>query len=295
MGVAEAGLADHALRTSTNEALPDRPEVAASRAIPVRGGPNCYVHERRPCALDVIGKGHIYATIRDRNLRKALTPTYATGCKRIMIANGYYSSVAQENVMLVPSGIREVTSDSIVAHDGSEHQADVIIWATGFRVIDPPFLNCITGVDGQTLAQVWKDQPRAYMGASVTGFPNAFMMWGPNVGTGCNFVMVQAQLNYVLKTLEIMRQNGAGALDIRSDVVDVWKSEMTQRLLGSTWVNGGCRSWYQDGTGDIHAIYGGFMTELLRRSRKVDVSMFTQGAFPQPDLSTGKTTTGSNR
>ncbi|OSC21193.1 hypothetical protein B8W69_28685 [Mycobacterium vulneris] len=234
-----------------------------------------YLNVRIARLLNLIGRLHLLVVVRDRNLRRILTPTHDTGCKRIMIANDYLPAVAKDNVEVVPHGLREVRAHSVVTADGNEHEVDTIIWSTGFHAVDPPFIDHLYGRDGRSLAEVWQGNPRAYMGASINGFPNAFMMWGPNSGTGCNFVMVEAQLNYVIGAIQAMRHAKASSLDIKASVVTRWKAEMNDRMSGSTWSRGGCRSWYQDDAGEIHAIYGGDMYGFLRRSRKVEVDMFT--------------------
>jgi cyclohexanone monooxygenase len=233
-----------------------------------------FLDARKARLMNLIGRLHLFATVRDRRLRRILTPDFDTGCKRIMIANTYYPAVTRPNVHVVPHGLREVRPHSIVAEDGSEHEVDTIIWATGFHTYDPPFLARVFGRDGRNLAEVWGDNPKAYMGASASGFPNAFMIWGPNSGTGCNFVMVQAQLDYTVRVINGMRRAGATSLDVRPEVVDAWKDEMRAAMARSTWVAGRCASWYQDPTGDIHAIYGGSMRSFLRRARAVDLACF---------------------
>jgi cation diffusion facilitator CzcD-associated flavoprotein CzcO len=156
----------------------------------------------------------------------------------------------------------------------NEYPVDTIIWATGFHTSDPAFLSRIFGRDGRSLAEDFGDNPKAYMGTSPAGFPNAFMMWGPNSGTGCNFVMVEAQLNYTIAALRTMRETGATSLDVRPEVVETWKTEMRSAMAGSTWVKGRCKSWYQDPTGDIHAIYGGTMRSYLARSHRAPAELF---------------------
>ena len=242
---------------------------------------NAYLRVRIARLLNLIGRAHLFFHIRDRKLRRILTPTHDTGCKRIMIANDYYPSLVKGNVEVVPHALREVRPHSIVSADGTEHRVDTIIWATGFRAVDPPFIENLLGRDGRTLSETWKDQPRAYMGASVHGFPNAFMMWGPNSGTGCNFVMVEAQLNYVIETVRAMRRENLAVLDIRAEVVDRWKAEMTEAMSRSTWTQGGCNSWYQDNTGEIHAIYGGSMRGFLARGRIADLDIFEASDVPR--------------
>ena len=239
-----------------------------------------YLNVRIARILNLIGRAHLRATVRDGKLRKALTPDYDTGCKRIMISNDYYPALCKPNVDVVPHGIREVLPHSIVAADGSEHEVDTIIWATGFRTVDPPFLGRLIGRDGRSLLESWKDNPRAYMGTSAAGFPNAFMMWGPNAGTGCNFVMVEAQLNYTVEALRTKQKIGAASIDIRRAAVEAWKQEMRTVHSRSTFGAGRCKSWYQDPTGDVHAVYGGTMRSFLNRSRQAPADLFNPSFQP---------------
>lgn len=251
---------------------------------------HAYLHVRIARLLNLLGRGYLWATVRDPGLRKVLTPTYDTGCKRIMISNSYYPALTKPNVDVVPYGIREVRPHSIVATDGTEHDVDTIIWTTGFHAIDPPFLDRLIGRDGKSLPESWNNNPRAYMGTSAVGFPNAFMMWGPNAGTGCNFVMVEAQLNYTVQALHTKRHIGATSIEIRPEAVQAWKNEMRNVHSRSTFGAGGCKSWYQDPTGDVHAVYGGTMRSLLNRSRQAAAELFnpafadTHAPLPAPKV-----------
>jgi cation diffusion facilitator CzcD-associated flavoprotein CzcO len=231
--------------------------------------------------LNSVGRAHLRVRVKDPELRATLTPDYVLGCKRVMVDNYYYRAVVKPNVTVVPHGLREVRSTSIVAASGSEHEVDTIIWATGFHNSDHPFAKRLVGRDGHTLAEAWGKNPRAYMGASTTGFPNAFMLFGPNAGTANCFLMLEAQLNYVTRTIRHLRDGGYGSVDIRPEVVDDWKQLMQTRLAHSTWVRGGCNSWYQDSSGDIYTIYGGSMRDMLKRSRQFDPAWFdTRPAQP---------------
>ncbi|BDB44753.1 Baeyer-Villiger monooxygenase [Mycobacterium kiyosense] len=224
--------------------------------------------------LHVVGRLHLLASVRDPKLRRTLTPHHVIGCKRFMTSNVYYPALTRTNVTVVGHGLKEVRKHSIVAEDGSEHEVDTIIWATGFHTVDPPFLARLLGRNGRTLAEVYGDNPKAYMGSSVPGFPNAYQIWGPNAGTGCNFVMVQAQLNYIVAALRTRVELGAASLDIRAEVVDAWKQEQREKHAKAVFGAGGCDSWYQDPSGDVHAVYAGTMRHMLRRSRRVDATMF---------------------
>jgi cation diffusion facilitator CzcD-associated flavoprotein CzcO len=228
-----------------------------------------YLRVERARLLNLVGRGHLFLTIRDRKLRKALTPDYALGCKRVMLDNYYLRSLTKPNVEVIPHGLTEVREHSVIAADGSEHEVDTIIWATGFQASEPPFTKRIFGRDGRSLSEAWGTSPRAYMGASINGFPNAYMMWGPNIGTGGNTIMTEAQLNYICRAIALTHEQGAASLDIRREIVDAWKEEMRQGLANSTWDAGGCRSWYQGITGENYAVYGGTMRSMLARSKVV--------------------------
>jgi cation diffusion facilitator CzcD-associated flavoprotein CzcO len=224
--------------------------------------------------LGVVGRAHLWLTVRDRKLRAVLTPNYVPGCKRVLLDNHFYRAVVQPNVTVVAHGLKEIRPGSVIASDWSEHEVDTIIWATGFHHSDHPIAKQIRGRDGRTLEQTWGDNPKAYMGASTAGFPNAFMLYGPNAGTASCFLMLEAQLNFVIATVLHMRKYGIASLHIRPEVVDHWKRDMQAKLVRSTWVKGGCNSWYRDISGDIYSLYGGSMRDMLNRSHQFDPDWF---------------------
>jgi cyclohexanone monooxygenase len=224
-----------------------------------------YGSERVARTLNVLGRLHIRAVIRDRRLRRALVPDYTLGCKRIMLSNNFYPALNRSNVDLVPHPVREVRRNSVVAADGSEHEADVLIWATGFHVSDLPFTDRIRGRSGETLAQVWGDNPSAYLGTAISGFPNAFMLFGPNVGTASAFAMLEGQLNHLIAAVSALRANGLAQMEIRPEVQRAYKQECNRRLARSTWNAGGCTSYYMDAKGENYSVFPGTMRELVRR------------------------------
>ena len=123
------------------------------------------------------------------------------GCKRVLISDDYYPALEQPNVELVTDAIAEVTPSGVVTADGSEHEVDAIIFGTGFHVTDLPIAQLVRGRDGRPLAEAWQGSPQAYLGTTVAGFPNLFLLLGPNTGLGHNSVvfMIEAQINYVLE------------------------------------------------------------------------------------------------
>ncbi|HTK63194.1 MAG TPA: NAD(P)/FAD-dependent oxidoreductase [Pseudonocardia sp.] len=244
-----------------------------------------YADHRLARLLNLLGRAHLRAVVRDPELRRALTPDYAFGCKRILLSNSFYPALQRDNVELVPYGIREVRENAVVAADGSVHEVDTIIWGTGFFVSDLPFTERIRGRDGRTLAQTWAGNPSAYLGTSVAGFPNAFMLFGPNIGTVSAFPMLEGQLNHVTAAVRAMRERGLTSVEMKPDVLRDYKAGVDERLAGSTWNAGGCTSYYMDATGTNYSVYPGTMRELVREGARFDVGVYDTRSAQVPDPS----------
>jgi cation diffusion facilitator CzcD-associated flavoprotein CzcO len=189
--------------------------------------------------------------ISDPVLRTKLVPDYQIGCKRILVSDDYYPALQRSNVSLVTARIRAIEPAAIVTADGASHPADVIILATGFRPTDPPLAPVIVGRDGRSLADVWHGSPTAYMGTTTSGFPNFFMLLGPNTALGHSSVMlmVEAQIDHILGVLRQLALRGAGAADPDPVAQRAYVAMIDARLATSTWNAGGCSSWYLDRTG----------------------------------------------
>jgi cation diffusion facilitator CzcD-associated flavoprotein CzcO len=225
--------------------------------------------------------------VPDPELRRRLTPDYTFGCKRVLISNDYLPAVAQPNVELVTDGIREVRGRSIVTEDGVEREVDVIVFGTGFKVMDMPAAEIIRGRGGRSLADVWQGSMSAYLGTSVAGFPNLFMMTGPNTGLGHNSMvyMIESQLDYVLGALRTMEERGVTALDVRPEVQDAYNEELQKSLDGTVWTSGGCASWYLDDTGRNPTLWPGASWRFRQRTRRFDPAAYelrTSAAVPAP-------------
>ncbi|HET7230291.1 MAG TPA: NAD(P)/FAD-dependent oxidoreductase [Longimicrobium sp.] len=190
-------------------------------------------------------------TVRDPELRRKLTPRFTMGCKRVLLSNDYYPALTQPNVEVVTEGVAEVREHSIVSADGVERPVDAIIFGTGFRPTDPPLAPHVRGHGGMTLTDAWAGSPKALAGTTVAGFPNLFILMGPNTGLGHTSVlyMLEAQIDHVLGALRHMRDAGLGALEPRADAQAAYVAEVDRRMRGTVWVSGGCRSWYIDATG----------------------------------------------
>jgi cation diffusion facilitator CzcD-associated flavoprotein CzcO len=168
--------------------------------------------------------------------------------------------VAQPNVEVVTDAIAEVRPHSIVTADGSERPVDAIILGTGFRPTDPPLAAHIRGRDGRTLREVWAGSPQAHVGTTVAGFPNFFMLLGPNTGLGHSSVvyMCEGQIAHVVGALRHMRRHGVGALEPRPEAQAAYVTALDRRMRGTVWTAGGCASWYLDRTGRNSTLWPDF-------------------------------------
>lgn len=213
---------------------------------------------------------HLEKAIADPALRAKLTPSYTMGCKRILLSNDYYPALAHTTVEVITDGIAEVRTRSIVDSNGVERAADVIIFGTGFRPTDPPIAAHIRGRDGRSLADVWAGSPRALAGTTVAGFPNLFLLLGPNTGLGHNSVvyMTEAQLDHLIGALRYMRAHGVDAVEPRDEAQRSWVEAIDRRMRGTVWVAGGCASWYLDRTGRNSTLWPDSSWSYYRRAAR---------------------------
>lgn len=225
---------------------------------------------------------HLRRQVPDPALRAALTPDYTLGCKRVLLSDDYYPSLGQPNVDVVTQGIREVTATGVVTADGTTHEVDTIIFGTGFHVTDFPAARRIWGRDGLLLADAWRDGMQAYVGTTVAGFPNLFLMTGPNTGLGHSSMvyMIESQTAYVLDALAQMDRRGVAALEVRADVQERYNAELAARHDDTVWSRGGCRSWYLDEHGRNTTLWPGFTFEFRRRTRRFDAAAYVLHARP---------------
>lgn len=227
-------------------------------------------------AMGVFGRLHIRRHIKDAWRRRALTPQYAPTCKRLCFSNDYYRALAQPNIDLVTSPAVEVREHSVVTADGRELRADTIIYGTGFATLQHhPVAERIRGRSGETLAEVWKGDPKAHMGTAISGFPNAYMMFGPNVGTLSGFTMAEAQTKYIVGAIAAANRLGVAALDVTAVAQDGFVAEADRMLDKSTFALGGCDSYYlADGHRRVSLAWPGTMYSLTRRLRTFDVESY---------------------
>lgn len=214
-----------------------------------------------------VARRHLESQVPDKTLRRRLAPSYAMGCKRILLSDDYYPAMTRDNVT-VAAGLERVTPDGVVDMEGVEYPVDVIVWATGFAVLDPPLADRVVGRGGETLAQAFaRNGMSAYKGTTVAGFPNLYMLQGPNTGLGHSSVvlMSEAQIDYLVPAV-------ASGLVHEVDPARqlAYVAEVDRRLSTTVWQQGGCRSWYQNGHGRNVALWPGSTHGFARMMRRFD-------------------------
>jgi cation diffusion facilitator CzcD-associated flavoprotein CzcO len=230
-----------------------------------------FLKPRRMAVVERFARAYLGRVFAGRpDLEAKVTPDFTIGCKRILMSNDYYPALKRPNVDVVTEKIVRVTRDGVVTADGVEHSVDTIIFGTGFAVGAGLGKSVpITGRDGVRLAG--DGVVEGYLGTTIAGFPNLFVLTGPNTGLGHSSMvfMIESQLNYVLDALRLVDEHGAIALDTRRDRQDAYNAALQHRLDGSVWTAGGCASWYLDDDGRNRTLWPGYTFDFRRRTRKV--------------------------
>jgi cation diffusion facilitator CzcD-associated flavoprotein CzcO len=219
--------------------------------------------------------------LRDPEVRRKAWPDYTFGCKRVLFSSHYLPALQEPNVDLVADRITRVVPEGVVTDDGKVHEADCIIWGTGFKTNDFMFPMDIAGANGQDLRETWADGAFAHLGITVPGFPSMFIMYGPNTNTsGGSIILYQeAQAGYIRQALERVRDAGAAAIDVREDVALNSDRELQSRFAGTAWTR--CDSWYRDDAGRIVANWPGYMREYVEATSEIDASEFKLVPAPE--------------
>jgi cation diffusion facilitator CzcD-associated flavoprotein CzcO len=234
--------------------------------------------------------GHLRAHVADPALRAAATPDYEIGCKRVVISNDYYPAIASPAVTLEPSALAEIDGQVARAANGSAHELDVLVFATGFESTRPPFAERTIGVDRQRLSEAWADGMTAHASTTVHGFPNLFVLDGPNASLGHNsaVLMIEAQIDYVLGAFELRERSGVEVLDVKRAAQDAYRAEIDAKAASSVWLTGGCASWYVDErSGRLTLLWPDFAYAFQRRLARFDPESYDE-------ISTRRLSAGGN-
>jgi cation diffusion facilitator CzcD-associated flavoprotein CzcO len=234
-----------------------------------------FLHPRLGRAAQTIAARHLRRQVPDPALRAKLTPAYSMGCKRVLLSNDYYPALTRDNVNVVVEPIQQVRPHGIVTADGVAHEVDTLIFGTGFHATDPPMARRIRGRNGRTLAEAWTPTMRAHLGTTVAGFPNLFLLLGPNTGLGHTSVvlMIESQLTHIVAALRHLRRSGLAAIEPVPQAQRRYADRVDAKMASTIWAVGGCRSWYLDANGHNSTIWPGFATTFrlrLRRFRAAD-------------------------
>lgn len=233
------------------------------------------VYRRRLARLlRLIPQGWLWLQVRDRELRRKLTPDYEMGCKRLLVSGNFYQAIQQSNVELIDAGAVEITETSVIAANGEERVVDAIVFATGFVFGVGPLAEHVFGRDGRSMAQVFQGSPRAYLGTTVAGFPNLVMLWGPNTGTTSVSVSVEAQLRYVRLLVRQFMAAGMRTITVSSAAEAAFKEFVGQRTRQTVHNAGGCLSWYLDENGNNQLLWPGTMLGMWRRMGRFDLEPY---------------------
>ncbi|TNY38367.1 flavin-containing monooxygenase [Thermomonospora catenispora] len=220
--------------------------------------------------MERMARRHLERQVPDPELRRKLTPDYTIGCKRVLLSNDYYPALMRPHVDLITEGIAEVREHSIVTEDGRELEVDCIIYGTGFKVIDSLAEQQVIGRNGLKLQEAWANGAEAHHGTTIPGFPNFFMLLGPNTGLGHNSVvfMIEVQIQHVLSCLRLLSEHRADTIEPRPEAMRRYNDRMHRRLRRAVWNEGGCSSWYLDADGVNRTLWPGFTFEYWFSSRK---------------------------
>ncbi|PQA89117.1 flavin-containing monooxygenase [Hyphococcus luteus] len=219
-------------------------------------------------------KKHLEEQVQDPDLRAKLTPAYEVGCKRILISDNYLQAIQKDNVDLVTDGVAEITEAGVRTKDGRERSADVVILATGFKPFDILESIDVAGPSGRSLREAWKDGIAAHRTIAAPGFPNFFMLLGPNSGLGHNSVvlMIEAQVNYVI---DLIRRAGEGTLiEPREEAAKAYDDRIQRDLQERVWATR-CGAWYVDENGRNFTLYPHNVRTYLKEMKRPDFSEYS--------------------
>ena len=222
-----------------------------------------------------LAKLHLRRQVKDRWLRRQLTPDFTIGCKRVLISNDYYPALQKDNAKLITWPIARISETGIRTVEGIEHQVDCIVFATGFDVSHSGTPFTVKGRGGRVLGEEWKGGARAYKSINVSGFPNLFMTFGPNSGPGHNSALVymESQLDYAVKGVKKILNEDLTLLDVKEDEQRRYNRAIQKRLAKTNW-NSGCKSWYLTEDGYNATMYPGFATQYAAQMAEFDESHY---------------------
>ena len=266
------------------ERLPGLQELR--RAFVFEYGESLTLMIRHPRTFGRVGAVRSGAFMRrqlaDEGLRRRVWPDYTFGCKRVLFSSHFLPALERPNVELVTSPIHSIEPGGIVDSEGRLHELDCIVWATGFKTNDFMFPMAISGRDGLELSEAWAGGAHAHLGVCVPGFPNMFVLYGPNTNTsgGSIIFYLETQAAYLRQALTHMKARGARSVEVRAEVEAASDRDVQRRFDGTAWTQ--CDSWYRDEHGRIVANWPGYMREYRKLAAQLDASQYTFAPAASP-------------
>ncbi|MFZ2528115.1 MAG: NAD(P)/FAD-dependent oxidoreductase [Rhodococcus sp. (in: high G+C Gram-positive bacteria)] len=210
--------------------------------------------------------------VADPELRAKLTPGFRIMCKRILLSNDWFTAITRTNATVVASGLTAVTENAVVDDKGNEYEVDTIVFGTGFTPTEPPVAQHVRGTGGRTLAETWNGSPSAHLGTTVHGFPNLFLMYGPNTNLGHSSIvyMLESQATYIADAIRTMRTRGLSSVEVTAGAQQRYNDGLDPVLVKTIWNAGGCRSWYLDRRGRNSVMWPAFTWKFRRATRRFD-------------------------
>jgi cation diffusion facilitator CzcD-associated flavoprotein CzcO len=223
--------------------------------------------------------------LRDPQKVAAVTPDYQMGCNRLLLSRDWYPTLARDDVSVIGEGVSAVTETGLITSGGQAVDADVIIWCTGFTASEYLAPMAVTGRGGVQIREAWEDGPEAYLGMTTPGFPNMFMVYGPNTNSLTNTIvyLLERQADYIRQAVEYLTARG-GTIEVRKDVHDEFNAELAKRFERTTFTTG-CPGWYTTSSGKVVAVWVGSHVEYGRRTRHFDPGVFERAAACTPSAS----------
>lgn len=230
--------------------------------------------------LAAAARAQLRRQVRDPELRAKLTPDYRMGCKRILLSSEWYPTLSRSNVSVRTDPVVNVTETGLEFADGSSAELDVLIFGTGFKTREFVAPLELTGRGGATLSDAWSDVPHAWHGLSVPGFPNLFLLYGPNTfgGSGSGVYMIESGMRHVEAAARELTRTGAATIEVRPEAHEAFRAELHRRQRNTVWSTGGCSSWYIDEQGRDPTNWPSYTLEYRRRTAAIDPEVYALGA-----------------
>ncbi|MDE1997592.1 MAG: NAD(P)/FAD-dependent oxidoreductase [Burkholderiales bacterium] len=214
---------------------------------------------------------HIERQIQDPELRKAVTPDYTIGCKRVILSSTLYPAFTRPNVTLHTrdDGIAEINERGILTTKGQQIDLDLIVYSTGYDATDGVISYPVIGKGGRSVQDVWKEYPRAYLGTTLPGFPNLFVVTGPNTGIGHTsaIFVIDSQMEYIRRAIQAVLKRKARSIEVKPQAEEDYTRMIHREMKPTVWASGGCHSWYQSKSGHVIAMFPGFSFSFRRMAR----------------------------